>query len=159
MRDLAEYIISVSAAAILCGILNSLMLKGAAKEILKLISGLFLAFCVISPVSNIRLPELTDVGETIKEDAESAVRAGEDKTSRELTDSISAQLAAYILDKAKTMGLELEAEVTLADDGTFLPIGILLSGDASRESREQLTEDIAQDLGLPEEDIQWIGEP
>ena len=157
MHALAEYIISVSAAAILCGILNSLMLKGAAKEIMKLVSGLFLAFCVISPVSNIRLPELTAVGEEIRSEAETAAEIGEAHTREALADSISRQLEAYILDKAEEMGLHLDAEIVLGSEETFLPERVVLSGEAAPGIQKQLIREIAEDLGIPEEDVQWSG--
>lgn len=159
MRALAEYIVSVSAAAILCGILNSLMLKGAAKEIVKLVSGLFLVFCIISPVSNVRLPELTDVGQDIQKEAERAVRSGEEHTREALSDSISRQLETYILDKAQEAGVDLSVQVQLSCEGTFLPEQVVLSGDAAESIRSRLIAEIAEDLGIPEEDIQWIGEP
>lgn len=157
MHALAEYIISVSAAAILCGILNSLMLKGAAKEIMKLVSGLFLAFCVISPVSDIRLPELTAVGEEIRSEAETAAEIGEAHTLKALADSISRQLEAYILDKAEEMGLHLDAEIFLGSEETFLPERVVLSGEAAPGIQKQLIREIAEDLGIPEEDVQWSG--
>ena len=138
MRDLAEYIISVSAAALVCGILNSMMPKGAAKEVLKLVSGLFLVFCVISPVSNLRLPELADIGETIREEAATAVEDGEEMATESVRDSISQQLEAYILDKASSMGLDIEVEVFLKQDDSFLPESVTIRGSAAQQQKKEL---------------------
>ena len=155
MRDLAEYIISVSAAALVCGILNSMMPKGTAKEVLKLVSGLFLVFCVISPVSNLRLPELADIGETIREEASAAVTAGEKLAVNSARDSISEQLEAYILDKADSMGLSLDVEVILKQDGSFLPETMTIEGRATKQQTEELLEEITDALGITQEDITW----
>lgn len=157
MRAIGEYIISVCTAALLCGILNSMMVKGPAKEILKLVSGLFLAFCVISPVSNIHLPDLAAISQEVQEDAQSAAASGEEITDEALTESIIRQLEAYILDKAESMGLHPEVEVILMDDGSYLPKQVILSGKAPIVKRARLIQEIAEDLGLTKEDVQWTG--
>ena len=155
MRDLAEYIISVSAAALVCGILNSMMPKGAAKEVLKLVSGLFLLFCVISPVSNLRLPELADIGESIREEAATAVADGEEMATESVRDSISQQLEAYILDKASSMGLDIEVEVFLKQDDSFLPESVTIRGSAAQQQKKELLEELTDALGITQEDITW----
>lgn len=155
MRDLAEYIISVSAAALVCGILNSMMPKGAAKEVLKLVSGLFLVFCVISPVSNLRLPELADIGESIREEAATAVADGEEMATESVRDSISQQLEAYILDKASSMGLDIEVEVFLKQDDSFLPESVTIRGSAAQQQKKELLEELTDALGITQEDITW----
>lgn len=155
MRSLAEYIISVSAAALICGILNSMMLKGAAKEVLKLVSGLFLAFCVIRPISDIRLPELMDIGETIRDEAASAVIAGEEMAMDSARDSISGQLEAYILDKAASLGLDIQVEVFLKQEDTFLPESVTICGSGTLQQKEELTREITDSLGITQEDIIW----
>ena len=155
MRALAEYIISVSAAALICGILNSMMLKGTAKEVLKLVSGLFLAFCVIRPVSDIRLPELADIGESIREEAASAVTAGEEMAMDSARDSISEQLEAYILDKAASLGLDIQVEVFLTQDETFLPESVTVRGSGTARQKKELMEEITDALGITQEDITW----
>ena len=159
MRALAEYIVSVSAAALLCGILNSMTVKGTAKEILKLVSGLFLAFCVISPVSNLRLPELTEVGADLKEEAAAASQSGEAMAGDAVSESISAQLEAYILDKAGAMGLDVEAELQVDPSQGCLPKSLTLWGDAPVQKRQRFIQQIAEDLGIREEDVQWIQQP
>ena len=155
MQALAEYIISVSAAALICGILNSMMLKGTAKEVLKLVSGLFLAFCVIRPVSDIRLPELADIGESIREEAASAVTAGEEMAMDSARDSISEQLEAYILDKAASLGLDIQVEVFLTQDDSFLPESVTIRGSGTAQQKKELMEEITDALGITQEDITW----
>lgn len=158
MRAIGEYIISVCTAALLCGILNSMMLKGPAKQILKLVSGLFLAFCVISPVSNIHLPDLAAISQEVQEDAQSAVLSGEEITDEAMTESITRQLEAYILDKAQSMGLHPQVEVILSDDGSYRPKAVILWGDASIVKRTKLIQEVTEDLGLTKGDVQWTGE-
>lgn len=155
MRAVGEYIISVCAAALLCGILNSLVLKGPAKQILKLVSGLFLTFCVISPVSNIHLPDLAAISQEVQEDAQSAVLSGEEMTDDALTESITRQLEAYILDKASSMGLDIEVEVFLKQDDSFLPESVTIRGSAAQQQKKELLEELTDALGITQEDITW----
>ena len=158
MRAIGEYIVSVCTAALLCGILNSLILKGPAKDVLKLVSGLFLAFCVISPVSNIHLPDLAAMNQEVQQDAEAAASAGAEIMDEALSERITGQLEAYILDKAESMGLHPEVKVILKDDGSYLPKHVTLSGKAPIVKRTKLIQEIVEDLGLTKEDVRWTGE-
>lgn len=156
MQALGEYVISIGAAAFVIGILGSLMPKGPSKEILKLVCGLFLAFTVISPVSNIQIPELSDVAESWKAEGKEATLTGEEMAREEARQCITRELTAYILDKAAALGLTPEVQVTLHDE-TFHPTGITLTGEASPILRQRLSEILQNDLGLTQEDIIWTG--
>lgn len=156
MHALAEYIICVSAAAFVCGIVNSLMPKGPAKEVLKLVGGLFLAFSVIRPVADIRIPELAEVSASWQEEASEAAALGEEMAREAAAESIKQELEAYILDKAGELRLTVEAEVFLEEE-TLLPESVTVSGNAAPNSRQRLTDWIESELGISEEDIRWIG--
>lgn len=156
MRELGEYIVSVCAAAFVCGIVNGMMPKGAAKDLLKLVGGLFLAFTVIRPVANIRLPELAEITESWQQEARDAAEAGEEMAMESAVDSIKNQLEAYILDKARELRLILTVEVSL-EENSLLPDMVRLSGDASPNARQQMLTFLQQELGLSEEDIVWTG--
>ena len=56
MEALRQYVISVVAAAMLCGIVVRLFPNGSGKQMGKLICGLFLAYTVLSPISRVDLP-------------------------------------------------------------------------------------------------------
>ena len=156
MRALAEYIISVSAAAFLCGIVNSLMPKGPAKEILKLVGGLFLVFTVIRPVADLQIPELQNVGKLWQEEAAEAVAQGEELALESARESITEQLEAYILDKAQELRLEVDVKVTLQEE-TLFPDKVRLQGSVSPQGKQKLVRYICQELGITEEDIEWTG--
>ena len=48
-------------------------------------------------------------------------------------------------------------EVILSDDGSYLPKAVTLWGDASIVKRTKLIQEVAEDLGLTKEDVQWTG--
>lgn len=156
MRALAEYIVSVSAAAFLCGIVNSLMPKGTAKEVLKLVGGLFLAFTVIRPIADLQIPELSEVADSWQEEAQQAAAMGQSMAQELTAEGIKSQLEAYILDKAEELRLELEVEIALQEE-SLLPEQVRLKGNASPHAKQQMTRYIRQELGVAEEDILWIG--
>ena len=154
MQGLAEYVISITAAAFVCGIVRNLMPKGTAKEILRLVGGLFLAFTVIRPVANIQIPDLTIVEDLHRQEAAAAVSQGENMVLESLAGSIKQELEAYILDKARELRLEVKVQVLLSDSG-YLPESVRLEGEASPHARKELLHILTEELGLQEENIQW----
>lgn len=156
MQALGEYIVAVSAAAFVCAVVGSLIPKGPSKDILKLVSGLFLAFTVIQPVSDLKIPELSEITQVWKKEGASASDAGQEMMEKAIRESITQQLRSYILDKAESLGLTLTAEVLLHPD-TCYPRKIHLTGDAAPALRQKLTEILSEDLDLNQEDILWNG--
>ncbi|MBQ3503321.1 MAG: stage III sporulation protein AF [Oscillospiraceae bacterium] len=154
MRNLAEYVVSIAAAALVCGIVGNLMPKGTAKEILKLVGGLFLMFTVIRPIANIQIPDLAMGEESYREEAALAVSEGESMIYASIAGSIKQELEAYILDKARSLGTELEVQVLLEDRG-YIPISLYLEGNASPHARNALIQFLTEELGIQEEKIQW----
>ena len=68
---------------------------------------------------------------------------------------ISAEVEAYILDKAASLGVDLNVEVWLNDTG--LPESVALSGQIAPSDRQVLSQFIDHDLGVGEEAQTWIG--
>lgn len=157
MEVLRQYIVSVVAAAILCGAVQSLVKKGITGNILKLVSGIFLAYTLLSPISGRRWESF---GETIlpsREAATQAAQLGEDAAREAMAQIIREQTRTYILEKAQVLGVELEVEVILS--GENVPQQVILRGSLSPNERRQLQSTIALDLGIPKENQQWSPSP
>lgn len=158
MEALREYFLSVTAAAVICGILTSLLgTKGTAGSMVKLICGLFLAFTVIRPIADIQIEDFALFTAEISDDAQAAVSMGEDFNRDSLAEIIKDETEAYILDKARILGAELQVDVTLSRDSQPVPVEVLISGDISPYGKTQLQEIIAEDLGIAKENQLWIG--
>ena len=86
------------------------------------------------------------------------LRTGVEISSRELQgDIIKQQCETYILDKATAMGLTLEIEIQLHEDGQFpYPTGVVIRGSWTVAEQAALSAVITQDLGIPEERQEWI---
>lgn len=156
MESLRTYLIGLVAAAILTGIVTQLMGdKGTQGAMIKLISGLFLVFTVIAPISNIDLSGLRDFSADFSEAGEEAALIGEDITRESLAAVIKQRSEAYILDKAAGLDVELEVDVTVSDDKMPVPSAVLIRGKVSPYAKARLQSIIVQNLGIDKEKQIW----
>lgn len=157
MEHIREYLISVTAAALLCGLIQSMAgEKGSAAGILRLVCGIFLALTVVRPVAQIKLEEFSLLTSDIMQEAENAAAEGEDYAKRALSRHITEQTEEYILDKARSYGAELSVDVTLGDGEEPIPVAVTITGQFSPYAKAQLSAQIESELNIPEEDQKWI---
>lgn len=159
MDTLRQYILSVTAAAILCGVLRDLIPeKGAAGQLLKLISGIFLAFVAISPVKELEIPNLQAYMDVFSAQGEVFSDQGKDLSADAIAGIIKDRSEAYILDKAGVLAAEISVEVELTDDPIPAPAAVRFYGSVSPYARAALETMIETELGIPKEDQIWIGQ-
>ena len=156
MQQLGQYVVTLTAAAMICGILLSLFSDGSVRSQLQLICGVFLTVTALAPMTRISLPDLTDFSQSYLWEGKSLAVAGENSAREELLGRIKQSTETYILDKAASMGAAIRPEVELDAEGN--PVSVCLQGDCSAIQRQQLRAAITNDLGIPEEDQKWTGE-
>lgn len=154
MTAVKGYILSVTAAAMVCAIVSRLAGKNGTGTIIKVLSGLFLTLTVLKPLVQLEINRVSFIAETFHEQAEEAAAYGELASKKMLDGIITEELQAYILDKAKEFGVEPEVELELTDG---IPSGIRLSGNVSPYSRSQLSQWLREELGIPLEAQFWTG--
>ena len=147
------YILSVTCAAALAAILRAIAGEGTMGKLTKLLSGLFLAVTVLSPLVKLEIPDPARWLEDYMEEGEAAAQAGEAMAKEYSQAIISAELEAYILDKAAALGCAVTAEVRLDDGG--LPASLTLSGSISTADKAELSRMLARELGIGEEAVIW----
>lgn len=153
MEAIKEYLLSISAAAVVCGLVSALAGgKGATGKLLRLLCGLFMAATAIKPIVDIQIADIRNFADQLTVDADLAVSNGEEIASAEMKRIIKEKTETYILDKAKTLGAELKVEVTL--DG-MVPAAVTLTGNISPFAKVSLCETIMQDLGIALEAQAW----
>lgn len=157
MEGLRQYAVSVVSAALICGIVSSMSSGGASKEILRLLSGIFLAFAVLVPIARVdlgklELPDLLDAS-----DASSISQEGVDTARKSMASLIQAHTEAYIVDKATALHASLTAQVTVSDDEIPIPVAVRLTGAVSPHVRRQVEDFIQEDLGIARENQKWTG--
>lgn len=159
MEYIREYVISVVASAFVCGIVMGVFPKGAVKEVVKMICGLFLAFTALSPISRLDFSALTNHGIDFSEDAAQTAAIGEVYSEKAIRDIIKAETQAYILDKAAALGASITADVSLSADEIPVPVGVQVSGVFSPYVRQRLTDILQEELGIAKENQLWTRSP
>lgn len=153
MDALRGYLLSVTAAALICGCVSSLVgNKGSISNISKLLCGLFLAITVIKPITDVRIEDMKTFAASIEVDADAAVANGENIAAEEMKRIIKDKMEAYIINKAKPLQTELDVEVIF--DG-IVPAAVKISGDFSPYVKSCIANSIAQDLDIPQEEQIW----
>jgi hypothetical protein len=153
MEAIKEYLVAITSAALICGLVNALAGgKSTTAKLLRLLCGLFMAATVMKPLVDIQITDIRSFVDQLTVDADLAVMNGEEIASNEMKRIIKEKTETYILDKAKTLGAELEVDVTL--DGV-IPTAVTLKGNISPFAKASLCETIARDLGIALEEQIW----
>ena len=122
MEPIREYLLSLSVAAMACAIVRRLLdRKGTPAAIGKLLTGLFMTVTVISPLMNFSISPLQNLTEDFRQQAQMAVKEGEETANSALRKGITERTQAYILDKAKAMGANIQVRITLSDESYPVP--------------------------------------
>lgn len=160
MESFRSYILSVTAAALILGIVSSIVdPKSSAGGLVKLIGGLYLTFVVIQPLANFDFDAVDDFWLAFSVDGRAVSTAGENLAKDAMADIIKAETEAYILDKAGLYRAEISADVTLSDDDIPVPVSVTIRGNISPYAKAQLQSAIETELDIPKENQVWIGTP
>lgn len=156
MDAIREYLLSVTAAAILCSVVRRMLnKKKTAGMIGKLLTGLFMIYTVLSPLVGVSFGSVEDLTDLYREDAHAAVARGENLTAQSLRESIKDRLEAYVLEKADGMGVQVRVNILLSDDLYPVPEKVYISGQVAPYAKNRLKQIIREDLGVSEEDQIW----
>ena len=152
MEAIKSYLLAVTAAALICGIVGNLAGKGNISKIVKLLCGIFMAATVIKPLVDIRLDNIYIFTHSLTVSSDFAVSQGEKFAAEEMARIIKQKTEAYILDKAKSHGAEISVEIAL---NNCVPISVTIVGEVSPFVRSSLSTSIAQELNIPPEEQIW----
>ena len=156
MDAIAQYLLRIVAAAMICGIAAGLVeKKGTTCVVMKLLTGIFMALTVIGPWANIRLDQLPKLSDAFQQEAAQYRLQGETEAKQALQTGIKQSAEAYILDKAAALGIRVSVEVVLADGDLPVPEQVLIKGAVSPYAKQKLTRILSEDLGIAEEDQKW----
>lgn len=155
MQQLGEYVLSLTAGAVICSILLSLLQEGTGQQLLRIVCGVYLSVTALLPLTGWSLPELEGILRDHVPEAEAAATMGEDMAFQQRQVLIKQELEAYLLDKAAGMDAKITPEVFLDETGT--PVSIRISGAVSAPVQAALETVISQELGIAKEDQKWTG--
>ena len=156
MSQLGDYVLTVISASVIVAILCTFFGdKGGVSEILKVICGIFLTFVVINPLVKLDFSAVLNYLEYVNIEGMEAASAGENMAREAEGDIIKSRVQAYILDKANSLGVQLDVEVVL--DRNNIPVSVKLSGNLSPYAKARMAAIITEDLGISKEHQLWIG--
>lgn len=158
MSGIRTYILGVVVAAVLCGIVQSIVPKdGTIAVSMKLLMGLLMTLAVLRPWVSISFDGLFGWTSTITQEAERIVSEGKLMGELAYREGIKQGLEAYILDKGAAMGALLEVEIIVSDDDLPVPVAAKIKGALSPYAKEILQRTLTEELGISEEELHWIG--
>lgn len=154
MDGMKNYLISVCCAAILCGILKQIV--GSSKMssgMIRVLSGLFIAICIVSPWKNFRVNDLTQYNPLITEQGDLYAMTGYEITQKKIDKFIIQNTEAYILEKANQLQTQVEVSVSLSEDS--IPVSVQITGQLSQEAKEELSAFLLNNIGIQKEMQIW----
>ena len=159
MEALRQYILSITVAAMACGLVLSIVPGGQFRGILKLICGVFLTLMVMKPLT-ILDPEriFSRFSGQWEAQGEAAAAFGEEVARDAMALYIKREAEAYILDKAGSLGIDVQADVTVSSEDIPLPERVTICGNIPDPTRLDLERIIQENLGIAKEDQHWIGQ-
>lgn len=151
------YLLGILACALICGIAMELTgKKGSNAAVIKLLCGVFMLLCVVSPLFNVRVGPLADLTEQYRAEADTFTRDGEILAQEQYQAVITQRTEAYILDKAVSLGAEIDVEVVLAEDAPSAPKAVTIRGRVSPYAKGLLSSWLTSELGIATEEQRWI---
>ena len=153
MREVAQYILSVTGAAMLTAILGSMAGPGSTGTLVKLLGGIFLALTMLRPLMTLELPDPARWLSEFSLDGQAFSEDGVAMADETMADIITNRVEAYIQDKAAGYQASVTADVTL--DETGVPVAVILTGEVAPYARTRLSELLERELGIGKEAQQW----
>ena len=156
MGAITEYLISITAAVLVCAAAKYLMGdKTPIGKLVKVICGVFTAITVISPLTDFKIQDITDKIESYISYGDGYVLAGTEYAEKTMEEIIKQQIETYILDEADKLSADIQASVTLCLDRSYMPHSVKLSGAVSPYQKKLLSEYMEDTLGIAKENQQW----
>lgn len=151
MELIRNWFIGMSCAAMVVAVAGSITPEGSLRRISRLAGGLLMMLAAISPVSRMEDRLLDRVLTEYQLTTEQYHDALAEKNDQLYKTIIEENTAAYILDKARALGILCRAEVTFAYDekGNPYPDVVSLFGDWTEDQRGRLSTILESELGIP----------
>ena len=148
-----QWLLGVTAAALVLALAETLAPEGSAKKVCRLAGGLALLLAAAGPITGLLDGTLlTQAVDSWRGRTRSVEQELEEQRDQFYLAIIEAETAAYVMDKARELGLECAAvEVTYGydEDGVPCPWEIAARGTWTQEQRTELERLLEEELGVP----------
>ena len=158
MMDLIRnWLVGVTAAAMVVALADSLAPEGTVKKIGKLAGGLLLIVAILQPLVSLDYEAMAAALTNYRIEAEGYSSALEVENERLMKTIIEEQTGAYIQDKAGELDVACTARVTCqaTADGSLYPASVVIYGELTQEQMNALSRIIEGDLAISAENQQY----
>ena len=157
IEGIRDYVVHLTATTLICAVVFRFTRGSCAvKMIMKLLCGIVLAYSMIQPVKQMQFSGMKAFTQEFREEADRAAQQGKNVSQTAWVESITQGMEAYILEKTKSMNVDLLVEVKLSDDEVPVPVGIKLVGQVAPYVKSVLSDMIEQDLNISKEYQTWV---
>lgn len=151
-----NYILSI----VVCGIVSSITCalfdeKNSTGKVVRILAGILMTVTLLAPVKTFSFNRVLKYFDDLSINASTYTEEGKNTAQTKIDDIIKERAEAYILDKAKSMGLDVAVEVELNDNNS-VPCGIMITGKVAPYEKGVLRNYIEENLGISKENQQWI---
>ncbi len=155
-----EWLLTITGAALVGCAAMALAPEGPLKKSVRLVAGIVMTAAFLSCAADFDYAALSLNLAKYRAMAEDAVSGAVSAGSARERIIIEEEYAAYILDKARELGAEIGASVTVRwdDAGYWVPESVTVSGDVPDEVRRSLERTIETDLGVERSRQEWSAE-
>ena len=156
MGIVRPYVITIVGIAVLSAILEQFVTQSATKNIIRMLCGVLMTLTLLTPLTKRGVVQFSDILSAYSLDAQEVSAEGETYFNEELSRIIKVNSEAYILDKAKQMGAQLQVNISCSGEDPPKPCQIEISGNVSPYVRNQLQIVIEEELGITKENQIWM---
>ena len=160
MIILRQWLLEITAAAMLIALAEALLPVGTMRRIGKLTGGLLIIIVVLQPVISMDYSGLSESFSRWRKDLGTYQAQPETTNFHVMKTIIESKSAAYIQDKAEGLGILCQAEVTCDSENTQsypYPASVVIRGELSSGQIQQLQELIEAEMAIPEEKQCYLG--
>ena len=157
MGLLQEYLLRVTGAAVICGVLTALVGKsGVISKLMSLLCALFMTIILLSPLVSTSLNGFIGKFDGIRAEADAVVDEGKNRAREEIAVDIQTRLEAYIQEQAAVFGADVRIKVEITEEGIPAPCGVSIEGSVAPYAKGRLSAWIKEELGIGLEAQEWI---
>lgn len=153
MESIGTYLLSVSAAALLCGLADRFTGDRGGGAAARVVTGLFLTAVLLQPLG--KFGQLRTLRLDVADEAQDAADEGQAQAQIQLAQLITQNCAAYILEKASELHADIQVWVEVSEDALPVPVGVRIQGEVAPYTKLQLQNYMEQQLGIAKENQQW----
>ncbi len=155
MEGIRSYLISVVAVCAIAAIASTMVKASLVSRVLRLVCGILVLAVVISPFAKINLNTLSDSLESLISTDTKPIEDTAKRAQEQFKLQVQKSTEQHIEQIAANFGISVQARVTVEEGELPVPSEVELIGDCPVEQKAELSDYIANQIGIPYEKQTW----